>query len=200
ARDVAQAVEAFVEKRKLGAPLDVVFAELEAELEVGGALALYARLAALDAAAADRMEPTNGRRIVRALEVVLLTGSMPGALTSYDAVYPTTYVGLDRTDLTEGTDARVDRMWEAGLVDEVRALDAVGLREGVTASRALGYAQVLAHLAGEMTEDAAREATKAATRRFVRRQRAWFRRDPRIHWIDPQGDLLAQGLAVAASR
>ncbi len=173
-------------------------AELEAELEVGGALALYARLAALDAAAADRMEPTNGRRIVRALEVVLLTGSMPGALTSYDALYPTAYVGLDRADLADATDARVDRMWEAGLVDEVRALDMAGLREGVTASRALGYAQVLAHLAGETTEDAAREATKAATRRFVRRQRAWFRRDPRINWIDPQGDLLAQGLAVSA--
>ncbi len=177
----------------------VLRGELEAELAAAGSLALHARLAALDAAAAARMEPTNGRRIVRALEVVLLTGSMPGALTSYDAVYPTTYVGLDRPDLSHATDARVDRMWAAGLVEEVRALAATGLREGVTASRALGYAQVLEQLDGHATEDEAREKTKAATRRFVRRQRAWFRRDPRIHWLDPQRDLLEQGLAVAAS-
>ncbi len=165
-------------------------AALEAELAQVGPLALHARLAALSPEAAARMEPSNGRRTVRALEVVTLTGSMPGALTSYDAVYETVYVGLDRPDLTEGTDARVDRMWERGLVEEVRALEAAGLREGVTASRALGYAQVLDHLAGTCSEDEARAATKAATRRFVRRQRAWFRRDPRIHWLGP--DRLAQ--------
>src|SRR4051794_23332956 len=167
-------------------------AQLEADLERDGPLALHARLAGLDPAAAQRMEPTNGRRVVRALEVVLLTGSMPGAMTSYGEHYPTTYLGLDRDDLAARTDLRVDRMWQLGLVDEVRALEADGLREGVTASRALGYGQVLAMLDGTLTEDEAREATKVATRRFVRRQRAWFRRDPRIRWLDPDGDLLEQ--------
>jgi tRNA dimethylallyltransferase len=171
-------------------------AALEAELAEVGAPALHARLAALDPEAASRMEPTNGRRVVRALEVVTLTGRMPGAMTSYDARYPTTWLGVDRPDLAERIAVRVDRMWAAGLVDEVRALEARGLRDGVTASRALGYAQVLAHLDGTLTEDAAREATVVATRRFARRQRAWFRRDPRIRWLDPSGDLLTQALAL----
>jgi tRNA dimethylallyltransferase len=171
-------------------------AQLEADLERNGPLALHARLAELDPAAAQRMEPTNGRRVVRALEVVLLTGSMPGAMTSYGEHYVTTYLGLDRPDLAERTDQRVDRMWEQGLVEEVRALADQGLREGVTASRALGYAQVLRLLDGELDEESAREATKVATRRFVRRQRAWFRRDPRIRWLVPDGNLLAQALSA----
>jgi tRNA dimethylallyltransferase len=175
-------------------------AALEAELEQDGALALHARLAALDQAAASRMEPTNGRRVVRALEVVLLTGGMPGEMTAYDGHYDVTYVGLDRPDLADRTDARVDRMWAAGLVDEVRALEAVGLRDGVTASRALGYAQVLAMLDGTYDEAAAVEATKVATRRFVRRLRAWFRRDPWVAWLDPDGDLREQGMATLASK
>jgi tRNA dimethylallyltransferase len=175
-------------------------AALEAELEQDGALALHARLAALDAAAATRMEPTNGRRVVRALEVVLLTGGMPGELTSYDAHYDVIYIGLDREDLAARTDARVDRMWQQGLVDEVRALERQGLRDGVTASRALGYAQVLAMLDGRYDEATAIETTKTATRRFVRRQRAWFRRDPRISWLQPADDLLGQGMAVLASK
>jgi tRNA dimethylallyltransferase len=175
-------------------------ASLEAELEQSGALALHARLAALDQAAAGRMEPTNGRRVVRALEVVLMTGGMPGEMTAYDGHYDVTYVGLDRADLADRTDTRVDRMWAAGLVDEVRALAQNGLREGVTASRALGYAQVLAMLDGTHDEPHAIEATKAATRRFVRRQRAWFRRDPRITWLDPDEDLLRQGMGVLASK
>ncbi|MCW2571990.1 MAG: tRNA dimethylallyltransferase [Frankiales bacterium] len=175
-------------------------ATLEAELEQNGALALHARLAALDAAAAARMQPSNGRRVVRALEVVLLTGGMPGEMTSYDGHYTVTYVGLDREDLATRTDARVDRMWAAGLVDEVRKLEQLGLRKGVTASRALGYAQVLSMLDGTVDEPAAIEATKVATRRFVRRQRAWFRRDPRISWLDPDGDLLGQGMTVLTSK
>ena len=169
-------------------------AELEAELERDGAPALHGRLAALDPAAATRMEPTNGRRVVRALEVVTLTGSMPGALTSYGEHYPTAYLGVDRPDLAERLEERVDRMWEAGLVDEVRRLEADGLREGVTASRALGYAQVLGALDGRWDEAQARDRTVTATRRFARRQRAWFRRDPRVHWLDPEGDLLEQAL------
>ena len=175
-------------------------ARLEAELAEAGAMALHRRLAELDPAAAERMEPTNGRRVVRALEVVLLTGSMPGRLTEYDAHYPTVYVGVDRADLAARTDRRVERMWERGLVGEVQRLEAQGLREGVTASRALGYAQVLALLDGTLDEPAAVEATKAATRRFVRRQRSWFRRDPRIRWLDPEGDLVGQGVAAVTSK
>ncbi len=168
-------------------------AQLEAELAEHGAYALHARLAALSPAAAGRMDPANGRRTVRALEVVLLTGEMPGEMTAYDSFYDTTWVGVDRPDLTERTDLRVDRMWEQGLVEEVRALEARGLREGATASRALGYAQVLDPA---LSDEQARAATKAATRRFVRRQRSWFRRDPRICWLDAGQELLPQALAA----
>jgi tRNA dimethylallyltransferase len=167
---------------------------LEAELGEHGPGPLHARLKELDPAAASRMEPSNGRRVVRALEVVLLTGSMPGEMTSYEPWVPTVYLGLDRPDLRERVAERVDRMWAAGLLDEVAALD--GLREGVTASRALGYAQALAQLDGTLTEDAAKAATVTATNRFVKRQRGWFGRDPRIHWLDPGGDLLAQAMAA----
>ena len=172
----------------------VLRASLEADLGRAGAAALHARLAALDPAAASRMEATNGRRVVRALEVVLLQGSMPGELTSYDEHYATTYVGVDRPELADRIAVRVDRMWEQGLVDEVRRLEGEGLRDGVTASRALGYAQVLGVLDGRWDEAHARELTVVATRRFARRQRAWFRRDPRVHWLDPAQDPLAQTL------
>ena len=176
-------------------------AELEAELARDGALALHRRLAELDPAAAARMEPTNGRRVVRALEVVHLTGSMPGQLTSYDEHYAATYLGVDRPDLADRIAVRVDRMWAAGLVDEVRRLEGEGLRDGVTASRALGYAQVLGMLDGREDEAQARERTVVATRRFARRQRARFRRDPRVHWLDldPDRDLRAQALEVLRS-
>lgn len=168
-------------------------AELEAELLADGPAPLHARLGSLSPEAAARMEPGNGRRVVRALEVVLLTGSMPGELTSYDAHVPTTWVGVDREDLPERIGARVERMWEQGLVGEVAGLD--GLREGVTASRALGYAQVLDLLDGRLTEAQARTQTASATRRFARRQRTWFRRDPRVTWLAP-GDLLGQAMAL----
>ena len=168
-------------------------AQLEAELADGGPGPLHARLRALSPEAAARMEPSNGRRVVRALEVVLLTGSMPGELTSYDEHVPTTWLGVDREDLPERIGARVERMWEQGLVQEVAGL--AGLREGVTASRALGYAQVLDQLDGTLTDVQARERTAAATRRFARRQRTWFRRDPRVTWLKT-GDLLAQALAL----
>jgi tRNA dimethylallyltransferase len=171
-------------------------AALEAELAEHGAPALHARLAALDPEAATRMEPTNGRRVVRALEVVSLAGAMPGAMTSYGEHYATAYVGVDRDDLAERTDRRVLRMWEQGLVAEVEGL-LPDLRAGVTASRALGYAQVLAMLDGELTEAEAVERTQSGTRRFVKRQRGWFRRDPRVTWLDGAApDLVAQALAV----
>jgi tRNA dimethylallyltransferase len=163
---------------------------LEAELASAGAPALHARLAALDPVAAVGILPTNGRRIVRALEVVELTGgpftaTLPdqaGAVPVYDAVQ----FGVDRPapELDERITARVDRMWALGLVDEVRRLLPDGLASGLTASRALGYRQVLHALAGGGTLDGARAETVRATRRFARRQRSWFRRDPRIHWLD----------------
>ena len=172
----------------------VLRASLEADLAASGPAELHRRLAALDPAAASRMEPSNGRRIVRALEVVTLTGSMPGELTTYGEHYPTAYLGVERPDLAERIEQRVDQMWEQGLVDEVRRLEAQGLRDGVTASRALGYAQVLGLFDGRWDEPAARELTVVATRRFARRQRAWFRRDPRVHWLEPGEDLLEQAL------
>ncbi len=174
----------------------VLRAALEAELERAGAPTLHRRLAALDPDAATRMEPTNGRRIVRALEVVTLTGTMPGALTTYQARYPTHYLGVDRPDLAERIAARVDVMLAGGLVQEVRRLADGGLRDGVTASRALGYAQVLGVLDGRWDLAHARELIVVATRRFARRQRAWFRRDPRVHWLDAEQPLLPQALAV----
>jgi tRNA dimethylallyltransferase len=170
---------------------------LEAELEEHGSLPLWERLRGLDPAAAARMEPSNGRRVVRALEVVLLHGSMPGELTAYEPWVPAVHLGLDRPVLRDRVAARVERMWAAGLVEEVEALD--GLREGVTASQALGYKQALAQLDGTLTAEEARAATVSATNRFVKRQRAWFRRDPRIHWLDPSGDLLAQARAAVGS-
>lgn len=172
----------------------VLRARLEAELVTGGAPALHARLRTLSPGAAARMEPTNGRRVVRALEVVLLTGEMPGAMTCYHALYDTVQVGLDAEDLPERVADRVERMWEQGLVAEAAALP--GLREGVTASRALGYAQALAQLDGVLTGPAARWSTVVATRRFVRRQRSWFRRDPRVHWLRRDGTELDQATAL----
>ena len=169
---------------------------LEEELATHGPAALHQRLAQLDPEAAARMEVGNGRRIVRALEVVTLTGRMPGAMTAYQEHVPTTYLGLDREDLAERVDARVDRMWAQGLVEEVRGLGELG----VTAGRALGYAQALGQLQGSLTEDEAKARTKAATRRFVRRQRSWFRRDPRITWLDPSKDVLDQAINVLDSR
>ena len=164
-------------------------ARLEAELADRGAAALHTRLSEVDPAAAREILPSNGRRIVRALEVVELTGrpfaaTLPAPAERYDTVQ----IGLDRADLDERVDTRVDRMWSAGLVGEVRALEAAGLRDGPTASRALGYQQVLA--LGDT--DAARAETKRATRRFVRRQRSWFRRDPRISWLDGADPALAE--------
>ena len=163
-----------------------VRARLEQELTEHGSGALHARLAALDPGAAQAILPSNGRRIVRALEVIEITGKpFTANLPGDEAVYDALQIGVDveRPELDERIRTRVDRMWEAGLVDEVRDLEARGLREGRTASRALGYQQVLAALAGECTEDEARAETVRATKRFARRQDSWFRRDPRVEWL-----------------
>jgi tRNA dimethylallyltransferase len=162
-------------------------ARLEAELAGEGPAALHARLAEVDPAAAAAVLPSNGRRIVRALEVVELTGRpFRATLPAPRPHYPAVQIGLDRdtADLDERVAGRVGRMWAAGFVDEVATLAADGLRDGLTASRALGYAQVLDQLAGTLSADEAREGTVRATRRFVRRQRSWFRRDPAVRWFD----------------
>jgi tRNA dimethylallyltransferase len=162
-------------------------ARLEADLAARGPAALHDRLAAVDPAAAAAILPSNGRRLVRALEVVELTGRpFAASLPAPRPHYPVVAVGLDRAadELDRRIGARVDRMWAAGFVDEVVALAADGLREGPTASRALGYAQVLQQLDGVLTATEARERTVTTTRRFVRRQRSWFRRDAAISWFD----------------
>jgi tRNA dimethylallyltransferase len=160
-----------------------VRAELEHELAQHGPEALHARLATLDPQAAADVLPSNGRRIVRALEVVELTGEPFAAkLPPYGPPrWDADQLGLDPPleVLDERIAQRVDAMWAAGLVEEVRAIGAFGR----TAERALGYRQVLAMLAGELTEDEARAQTVQATKRFARRQRSWFRRDPRVQWL-----------------
>ncbi|MDP3967978.1 MAG: tRNA (adenosine(37)-N6)-dimethylallyltransferase MiaA [Nocardioides sp.] len=162
-------------------------ARLQAELDEHGTAVMHARLAEVDRAAAAHIEPANGRRIVRALEVVTLTGA-PFRAT----LPPPTYavegavqvgVGIDRPTLDTRIARRVALMAEQGLVEEVRTLAARGLAEGLTASRALGYQQVLAHLEGRCTEAEALEQTVAGTRRFVRRQESWFLKDRRVTWV-----------------
>jgi tRNA dimethylallyltransferase len=173
-------------------------AELEARLAVDGPGALHAELAAVDPAAAAAVLPSNGRRIVRALEVVALTGRpFPARLaTGGPPRYGAVLLGVDRptAELDLRVPRRVARMFAAGLVEETRALLDRGLREGRTASRALGYQQVVAALDGHGDLSAAAAETVRATRRFVRRQRSWFRRDGRIAWLDPGPDLLEQAL------
>lgn len=172
---------------------------LERELAQVGPAALHARLAAADPAAAAAILPGNGRRIVRALEVIELSGQpFSATLPDYESVYPVVQLGISmpRAELDRRIAARVDRMWQLGLVDEVRRLEAAGLRDGRTASRALGYAQVLRFLAGECTQEQAAEQTVAATRRFVRRQESWFRRDPRVIWLAAGDDLAVRALAA----
>jgi tRNA dimethylallyltransferase len=164
-----------------------VRARYDAELAEHGSEALHSRLAELDPAAAAGIIASNGRRIVRALEVIELTGR-PFTATLPEPAYadPATVqvgVDIDRPALDVRIAARVERMWRDGLVEEVRELVETGLREGLTANRALGYRQVLAFLDGEITEDEAREQTIAGTRRFARRQDSWFRKDARISWV-----------------
>jgi tRNA dimethylallyltransferase len=164
-----------------------VRARLEGELAAVGAADMHERLAALDPAAAATILPSNGRRIVRALEVIELTGApFAASLPDPRPHYPAIVVGVDRepAELDERIAVRVDRMWAAGFVAEVERLAGDGLREGPTASRALGYAQVLAQLDGDLSATEARDRTVATTRRFVRRQRSWFRRDPATTWFD----------------
>jgi tRNA dimethylallyltransferase len=176
---------------------------LEAELARSGPAPLHARLASADPVAAAAILPSNGRRIVRALEVIEMSGRpFSATMPRYESVYPAVQLGLSvgRAELDARIAGRTGAMFAAGLVDEVRRLERAGLREGRTAGRALGYAQVLRFLAGECSEAEAHTQTVLATRRFVRRQESWFRRDPRVTWLPAgaadAGDLLERALAT----
>ena len=175
-----------------------VRASLEAELDRVGVGELYRRLAQLDPKAAAAVLPSNGRRIVRALEVIEITGRPFSAQLPElgQPRYGALLLGLelDTEQLDHRIAARVARMFDAGLIAEVEELVKIGLRDGRTASQAVGYRQVLSAMQdGQPTEWAA-EATAKATRRLVRRQRSWFRRDPRIHWLDASDDPVGNAL------
>ena len=180
-----------------------VRARLDAELADVGVDVLRARLVRLDPAAADAIEPRNGRRIVRALEVVELTGRpFSASLPTREHLVPTMMLGLaaDRSLLDARINQRVRGMWRQGLVDEVKSLVPQGLRDGRTASKALGYSQALAHMDGRMTPEEAQEATATATRRYARRQVSWFHADPRVVWLPHDApDLVDRALAAVGT-
>lgn len=160
---------------------------LTVEAEKIGSDAIYQRLLEIDPEAAANILPGNTRRVIRALEVIELTGAAPvTTLEQLPEVIPSIRIGLkrDRAELDQRITKRVEVMWEEGLVEEVRELEKVGLRDGLTASKALGYAQVLDALSGIISFDEAKEKTIQATKRFARRQESWFNRDQKIHWFD----------------
>lgn len=182
-----------------------VRAELEAELAEVGARALHGRLTTVDPVAAANIEPLNGRKVVRALEVLRVTGRPFSAYLPvrgpfrYDALW--FCVDRDTAVLDERIDARVHLMVAEGLLEEVRQLDARGLRQGVTASRALGYQQMLDVIDGTSTVEEAIALTISGTRRYVRRQRSWFRRDQRQIWLDAaEPGLVDRIVGLAADR
>ena len=176
-------------------------AELEADLEKLGPLKMHERLAELDPGAASRIIPENGRRTVRALEVVMITGepfaaALPDEPESWQ---PVLEIGLnsDRAHLVQRLEQRVLKMWQQGLVDEVRALEPLGIRTGKTSSRAIGYSQALAQIDGDMNETEAIADTVRLTQRYARRQMSWFKRDSRINWFDYQNsNLRAEALSL----
>lgn len=175
-----------------------------AELATRGAEALHAELARRDPAAAAQILPSNGRRMVRALEVIEITGAaFTASMPPHESIYSEVAIlGIDvpRDELDVRLAARIEQMWTDGFIDEVRALRAVGLEEGPTASRALGYQQILAFLRGEITEDEAREQTIAATRKFARRQDRLFRKDPRVTWLPHDESRLAESALELVER
>ena len=167
-------------------------AELEAELEELGTDHMFRKLQQLDADTASRIDRFNPRRIVRALEVVSITGepfaaALPEVTTSWQ---PVLEIGLNsaREHLVGRLATRVEMMWQQGLVDEVAALAETGLREGKTSRAAIGYSQALAQLDGELTQQQAIDETIRLTQRYARRQMSWFKRDERIQWLDYQDE------------
>lgn len=166
-----------------------VRAKLEQELVDRGPGDLYRRLKLVDPAAAESIGPSNGRRLVRALEVIEITGGAFGSGLPDDSTYwkyPTVIIGLraPREELVPRLDERVLGMWRQGLVDEAKALVPAGIERGVTASKAIGYAQALGQIKGELTEARAIEQTAALTRKYARRQVGWFKRFPNTTWVD----------------
>ena len=163
---------------------------LTEEAKLFGIVNLFERLIQLDPAAAAAIDMKNERRVIRALEVIEITGkpftaNLPRENSSR---YPDAMqfgLVMDRAELGARVESRIDRMWERGFVNEVDSLISLGINEATTARRALGYAQIIAMRAGEMSEQAAIEDTKRATRQYVRRQETWFSRDARIQWISP---------------
>ena len=185
-----------------------VRAALEARAEQEGRRALHAELERVDPEAAASIGPLNTRRIVRALEVIAITGRPYTAnLPRQEYVRPAVQLGLDcdRATLDARVAGRVARMWESGLVDEVRGLASpeqggTGAGLGTTAARAVGYAELLASLRGESTQEEAREAVVANTRRLARKQMGWFGRDPRVQWLDARSPrLLEDAIAVVTA-
>ena len=183
---------------------DDLRAKLEADLEVHGSHELHRRLAEIDPDAATRVDPFNPRRVVRALEIVMLTGQpFAAALPEVPENWqPVLEIGLnsERAHLVERLEARVHKMWQAGLVAEVEQLIPEGIREGKTASRAIGYAQALGQLDGSLTQDQAIAETVRLTQRYARRQMSWFKRDQRIQWLDYQDpDCRSKALGMTES-
>ncbi|CAM4137058.1 tRNA (adenosine(37)-N6)-dimethylallyltransferase MiaA [Janibacter anophelis] len=181
-----------------------VRARLEAHAQdEGGRAALRRRLREVDPAAAEAIEPNNTRRIIRALEVVEITGR-PFSATAPTKRYrrPSLVIGLrdDWDALTDRIERRARTMWEAGLLDEVTRLDAAGLRRGRTASRAIGYAQALGELDGRWGREEAIADTARATRRYARRQESWWRPDPRVEWLDAADPALPEAASRLARR
>lgn len=177
-----------------------VRARWQARVDTDGVEALHTLLAQQDPRAAAAIEPRNDRRVVRALEVIELTGRpFSATMPTRELVEPTVLIGLraDRPVLDERVARRAHGMWRAGLLQEVRRLEGLGLRAGRTASRAVGYAQALRQLDGQLSEEEAVADTVAATRRLVRRQERWFGSDPRITWLEHDApDLLDRALAA----
>lgn len=175
---------------------------LEHEAERDGIDSLFARLFELDPIGAAVVDRKNPRRVIRALEIIELTGEPISAGLPAQPVHwrPASIVGLkeDRATLTDRLDRRVQRMWSDGLLDEVAALRELGLERGITASRAIGYAQALGQIKGELSEAEAIEQTQALTRRYARRQMSWFKRYPGIRWFQAgSANLTARVLDVA---
>jgi len=160
-------------------------ARLESRAEAEGPGILHRELAELDPVAAAKIHPRNAKRIVRALEIIEIAGDYTSSLPRHEYVAPAVQIALELPYevLDARIEARVDSMWEQGLVDEVRGLAERGLRESITARRAVGYAEVLHYLDGDLTEAEARELVKRNTRRLARKQDRWFRPDPRVTWV-----------------
>ena len=169
---------------------------LEAEAAANGVDALFERLQKLDPLGAAVIDRHNPRRVIRALEVFEITGKPISAGLPAEPVpwRSALVIGLndEREALTARLDARVERMWRDGLVDEVQQLIPAGIASGITASRAIGYAQALAQLAGEIDEPEAIAQTQALTRRYARRQVSWFKRYPSIEWVQAGSSDLAE--------